>query len=153
MAGNRIIVEVPAPGESSHRSGCGHHFAIIAGAQWAMFAFSQGRVVQALEAVIATPPVKRALAEADAVDIWIARWLRVRRKELVARYGCDPRRLYEIWEEKRFAGSRDKARALFAERYPGLVDRIDYGLHRRIPRGVPEELQPGLFDGLERAEG
>ena len=31
---------------------------------------------------------------------------------LLARYGCDPRRLYEIWEEKRFAGSRDKALAL-----------------------------------------
>jgi hypothetical protein len=116
-----------------------------------MFAFSQGRVVhvQAPETVVAGPTGRRPLGEADAVDIWIARWLRVRRKELVARYGCDPRRLYEIWEEKRFAGSRDKARALFAERYPTLVDRIDYGLHRRIPRGVPDALQPGLFDGVE----
>jgi hypothetical protein len=118
-----------------------------------MFAFSQGRVahVQTLEAVVVGPAVKRPLAEADAVDIWIARWLRVRRKELVARYGCDPRRLYEVWEEKRFLGSREKARALFAERYPSLVDRIDYGRHRSVPRGIPEELQPGLFDGLERA--
>ena len=104
------------------------------------------------EAVIGTPAGKRGLAEADAIDIWIARWLRVRRKELVARYRCDPRRLYEIWEERRFAGSRDKARALFAERYPGLVDRIDYGLHRRVPRGVPEKLQPSLFDALELAQ-
>jgi hypothetical protein len=120
-----------------------------------MFAFSQGRVVQAQapEAVVATPVGRRPLAEADAVDIWIARWLRVRRKELVARYGCDPRRLYEIWEEKRFAGSRDKARALFAERYPALADRIDYGCHRTVPRKPPPELQPGLFDGLERAQG
>ena len=92
------------------------------------------------------PASRRALTEADAVDIWIARWLGVRRKELIARYGCDPRRLYEVWEETRFAGSRDKARALFAERHPTLVDRIDYGTHRRRPRGVPEELQPGLFD-------
>ena len=109
--------------------------------------------MQALEAIIRPQVAKRALAEADAVDIWIARWLRVRRKELIARYGCDPRRLYEVWEEKRFPGSRDKARALFAERYPSLVDRIDYGLHRRIPRGVPEALQPGLFDEVERTEG
>jgi hypothetical protein len=119
-----------------------------------MFAFSQGRVVdvQALEAiVVASPAAKRPLAEADAVDIWIARWLRVRRKELLARYGCDPRRLYEIWEEKRFAGSREKARTLFVERYPGLVDRIDYGRHRTIPRKPPPELQPGLFDSVERA--
>jgi hypothetical protein len=121
-----------------------------------MFAFSQGRVVdvQAPEAIVAAgPAAKRPLAEADAVDIWIARWLRIRRKELLARYGCDPRRLYEIWEEKRFTGSREKARALFIERYPGLVDRIDYGRHRTIPRKPPPELQPGLFDSVERAEG
>ena len=120
-----------------------------------MFAFSQGRVVhvQAPEAMVAGPVARRPLAEADAIDIWIARWLRVRRKELVARYGCDPRRLYEIWEEKRFAGSREKARALFMERYPALADRIDYGCHRTVPRKPPPELQPGLFDGLERAQG
>ena len=116
-----------------------------------MFAFSQGRVVQVPELIVAPPAVKRSLAEADAVDIWIARWLRIRRKELVARYACDPRRLYEIWEEKRFPGSRDKARVLFAERYPTLVERIDYGLHRSVPRGVPPDLQPSLFDQLEQS--
>lgn len=97
------------------------------------------------------PPLREAqaprpLRESDAIDIWIARWLRIRRKDLLIRYQCDPRRLYEIWEEKRFAGSRAKALALFNERYPGLGDRVDFGLHRRIPRGVPPELQPGLFD-------
>jgi hypothetical protein len=94
-------------------------------------------------------PQRPRLSEADAIDIWIARWLRVRRKDLLARYGCDPRRLYEIWEETRFAGSRDKALALFGQRYPGLADRIDYGPHRRIPRRPPPDLQPGLFDALE----
>jgi hypothetical protein len=89
----------------------------------------------------------RRLSEADAIDIWIARWLRVRRKDLIGRYGCDPRRIYEVWEERRFAGSREKALALFAERYPALVDRIDFSRHRRIPRAMPRELQPGLFDG------
>lgn len=91
-------------------------------------------------------PALRGLTEADAIDIWIARWLRIRRKDLVARYGCDPRRLYEIWEGVRFAGSRTKAQARFADLYPGLVDRVDFGLHRRIPRAIPPELQPGLFD-------
>ena len=121
-----------------------------------MFARSQDRTVHPLPPEVSTPSeasaggrAKRLLAEADAVDIWIARWLRVRRKDLVVRYGCDPRRLYEIWEERRFPGSRDKARALFAERYPSLVDRTDYGLHRPIHRRVPKELQPGLFDCLE----
>ena len=92
------------------------------------------------------------LREEDAVDIWIARWLRIRRKDLIARYACDPRRLYEIWEEQRFAGSRAKAAELFAERHPGLIDRIDFGPHRRIPRRPPPELQPGLFDDLAWTE-
>jgi hypothetical protein len=111
-----------------------------------MLLFSRERVDAALPVSATAPPVKRALTEADAVDIWIARWLRIRRKDLVARYGCDPRRLYEIWEEARFAGSRAKAAALFEERYPFLADRIDYGPHRRIPRAIPPELQPDLFE-------
>jgi hypothetical protein len=96
--------------------------------------------------LLCAPAAKRSLTETDAVDIWIARWLRIRRKELIIRYACDPRRLYEIWAEKRFAGSRDQAMALFVARYPGLVDRIDYGPHRVVPRRVPAELQPSLFD-------
>ena len=102
----------------------------------------------------APPPAiaRRPLTEDDAVDIWIARWLRVRPADLVRRYACDPRRLYEIWEEKRFTGSRDKALELFRERHPTLLDRVDCGPHRRIPRGVPAELQPGLFDQLDGAQ-
>jgi len=92
------------------------------------------------------PPQKVLLKESDAIDIWIARWLRVRRKDLLARYQCDPRRLYEIWWGEKFPASRQKALAIFTERYPGLTDRIDFGTHRRIPRAVPPELQPGLFD-------
>ena len=66
----------------------------------------------------APPPAvaRRALTEADAVDIWIARWLRLRRKDILLRYGCDPRRLYEIWEGTRFAGSREAALAIFQQR-------------------------------------
>jgi hypothetical protein len=108
-----------------------------------MSLFSQAHVAS----IERSSPPKRALTHADAVDVWIARWLRVRRKDLLARYGCDPRRLYEIWEQKRFPGSRETAKDLFLERYPGLVDRIDYGPHRGIPRRVPAELQPSLFDG------
>ncbi|MGI9404296.1 MAG: hypothetical protein ACR2OF_07305 [Hyphomicrobium sp.] len=90
-------------------------------------------------------PAPRPLTEADAVQIWIARWLRVRRSDLVRRYGCDSRRLYEIWEEVRFAGTRDKAAQLFAARYPSLIDRVDYGPHRRISRGThPDQL--ALFE-------
>ena len=88
---------------------------------------------------------RRPLNEADAVDIWIARWLRIRRKDLVRRYACDPRRLYEIWEEARFSGARAKALEVFEERYPGLLDRVDFGPHRRITR-APHPDQLALFE-------
>lgn len=98
------------------------------------------------KSVAGKSPPKPLLKESDAIDIWIARWLRVRRKDLLARYQCDPRRLYEVWWGEKFPASRQKALKLFEERYPGLVDRIDSGTHRRIPRAVPPELQPSLFD-------
>jgi hypothetical protein len=107
---------------------------------------SQDRVLSMQSLPLAPSPPKRPLTETDAVDIWIARWLRIRRKDLLARYRCDPRRLYEIWQGERFPGSRAKALEVFAERFPGLLDRVDFGRHRRIPRAVPAELQPRLFD-------
>lgn len=103
--------------------------------------------------MIAPPPLSnpsaaravRPLTESDAVDIWIARWLRVRRADLCRRYQCDPRRLYEIWEGSRFPTAQGKARALFAERYPGIIDRIDFGRHQRHSRALDPN-QMALFD-------
>lgn len=104
-----------------------------------MFEDDQGEGRQAV-----TP---RVLTEADAVEIWIARWLRIRPKHLRARYGCDSRRLYEIWWGERFPGSRAKAERLFRERYPGFVERTGFG-YRRIPRvaAAEERRQLSLFD-------
>lgn len=95
----------------------------------------------------ATPAnsLPRLLNESDAIDIWIARWLRIRQRDLCVRYGCDPRRLYEIWEGRRFPAAQAKARALFAERYPSIVDRIDFGRHQRLTREThPDQL--AFFD-------
>ncbi len=89
-------------------------------------------------------PQRRPLTEADAIDIWIARWLRIPRKVLLARYQCDPRRLYEIWEEQHFAGSRAKALDRLASTNPGMIPRIDPGVHVRIPR-TPHPDQMALF--------
>ena len=91
-------------------------------------------------------PAKRSLNEQDAVDIWIARWLRIRRKDILQRYGCDPRRIYEIWEGTKHPASRTKALARFQEEYPGLMDRVDFGGHRRIPRNEVSPDQLTLFD-------
>lgn len=94
----------------------------------------------------ASPAARRPLTEDDAVEIWIARWLRIRRKDLVDRYGCDPRRLYEIWNETRFPGTRSKALAALRARYPGVMDRIDPGPHRTRHRATVDPDQLGLFD-------
>ncbi|MFZ4807417.1 MAG: hypothetical protein ACOYLQ_09190 [Hyphomicrobiaceae bacterium] len=91
----------------------------------------------------ARPP--KPLSMEDAVDIWIARWLRVPRRVLCQRYDCDPRRLYEIWEQTKFAGSHPMAVEAFRQRYPTLVDRIDYGPHRRVPKAPPADQLP-LFE-------
>lgn len=99
-------------------------------------------------AFLNSPPpavARRPLTEADAIDIWIARWLRIRRNDLVRRYACDPRRLYEIWEGTRFPAARDKALALFQQRYGTLIDRVDFGPHRRITRATHPDQLP-LFE-------
>lgn len=87
----------------------------------------------------------RPLREADAIEIWIARWLRVPVKELSARMVCDSRRLYAVWWGERFPASRAKAEAEFRRRFPGLADRTSYG-YRRIPRVAPQDGQMGLFE-------
>lgn len=90
----------------------------------------------------------RALSEADAVDIWIARWLRIRRKDILTRYGCDPRRLYEVWEGRKHPASRSKALEIFKADYPGLLDRVDFGRHQRIPRAFDSPDQLSLFEEI-----
>jgi hypothetical protein len=99
-------------------------------------------------AFVETPPValaRRPLTEADAIDLWLMRWLRLRRKDILARYDCDPRRIYEVWEEKRFPGSREKALELLRARYPGVDARVDVGPHRRLPLRSADPAQLSLF--------
>jgi len=102
----------------------------------------------AIAFVKAPPPAaaKRPLTEADAVDIWIQRWLRIRRRDILARYGCDPRRIYEIWEGSKFPASRARAMTVFRERYPGLADQTDFGCHQSIPTRSHDPAQLALFD-------
>ncbi len=91
-------------------------------------------------------PLHKTLTESDAVDIWIARWLRIRRVDILRRYGCDPRRMYEIWEGKRHPASRDLALKQFTERYPTLRDRVDFGNHRTISRSNTSPDQLHMFE-------
>ncbi len=86
------------------------------------------------------------LTEADAISIWMARWLRIRPIDLCRRYGCDPRRLYEIWEGIRHPAARDQAKTLFLRQYPTLSDRVDFGRHRRLSREANLDQLPLFID-------
>jgi hypothetical protein len=87
----------------------------------------------------------RPLNETDAIEIWIAKWLRVRRKDLITRYNCDPRRIYEIWEGVRFPRAREKALSEFSTRYPQLVGAVDPSHHKRLPVKSRSPDQLNLF--------
>ena len=93
-----------------------------------------------------SPPRRVRLTERDAVELWIARWLRIQRKDLIRRYNCDPRRIYEIWQGKKFPASRERAMAEFRARHPEFGERIDFGNHRVIPRTAARDDQLVLFD-------
>jgi hypothetical protein len=146
MAGKRITVRLA----SARRTGGGHQIAFFACDKSPSFSPVKHKSDSSPMplAFLSSPPpalARRALTETDAVDIWIARWLRVRRVDLVRRYGCDPRRIYEIWEEVRFPSSRAKALDEFKRRFPKLIERVDSGPHRRIPR-TPHPDQLSLFE-------
>ncbi len=83
----------------------------------------------------------RSLTEDDAVELWLARWLKTPRKVIMARYTCDARRIYEVWEGSRFPGSRAKALERLRALHPNLPEQVDVSRHRRIPRGThPSQL-------------
>src|SRR5262245_39563563 len=86
MAGMRITSWSRGSGP-----GHGHQFAVFIGDQCGMLFDSQVCNLRNDQPAAATG---RPLTEQDAIDIWIARWLRIRRKDILLRYGCDPRRLY-----------------------------------------------------------
>jgi hypothetical protein len=93
------------------------------------------------------------IGEEQAIEIWLARWLKVPRRELLARYGCDPRRIYEIWEGRRFIGSREKALKRLAELHWDLASSLDTSLHRRFPKSGAAPSQLALFDALDNIGG
>jgi hypothetical protein len=106
---------------------------------------SEPTLMSSLTLVQAPKPAVKSLTETDAVDIWIKRWLKIRVTDIQKLYGCDSRRLYEVWEQTKFPAARAKAETLFRQRYPTIVDRIDYGAHKRISKDEsPNQL--GLFE-------
>lgn len=74
----------------------------------------------------------------QAKELWKSRWQRVPIKKLVAKYGADPRRFYEVWSEETNPGSRLEALSEFTLENPDLASAIDPQPHQSRLRVVPK---------------
>jgi hypothetical protein len=85
---------------------------------------------------------RRVLTEADAVEIWIGRWLRIRPIDLARQLRCEADQFYPIWWGKAFPGSRARAEKAFRERFPNAVDSTTFS-YRKIPVGPHADPRQG----------
>lgn len=78
----------------------------------------------------------------DAVTIWLRRWLGDEKQRIIIDLQQNAIRIYEIWEEKTFKGSREVAKRIFEEKYPHIVAKTDFSPHRPSRRLVPRRDDP-----------
>jgi len=95
---------------------------------------------------------KRKLTRDDAIDIWIRRWLKHERHQIIRDFDQNPMRIYEVWQEETFKGSREDAEIVFRTNYPHLVSQTDFAPHKktrklvgRVASTVAEPRQRRLF--------
>ena len=95
---------------------------------------------------------KRKLTYEDAIDIWIRRWLGEERVSIVLAFEQNSYRVYEVWEEEAFVGSREDAEITFRSRYPSLAKNVDFSPHKKTRRlisrrssNVDDDRQGDLF--------
>ncbi|MCO6386889.1 hypothetical protein [Aliihoeflea sp. 40Bstr573] len=89
-------------------------------------------------------------SDKQAKDIWKARWRGEAVQSLVARYGENPFRFYEVWSEERNEGSRKAAYQELMTEDPSLAKRTNPTPHtptRRVTqRPLPKpDGQASLF--------
>lgn len=72
------------------------------------------------------------LTHSIAKDVWKAKWLGIKLRDLISKYDQDPRRFYEVWEEKCNKGSRLEAFEEFRLEHPKLASATDPSPH--IPK-------------------
>lgn len=79
---------------------------------------------------------KRKLNYEDAIDIWIRFWLGHERHEIIRDYDQNPLRVYEIWWEEKFIGSRDDAETTFRTRHPELARGVSFSALKKTRKFV-----------------
>ena len=92
----------------------------------------------------------RRLTFDDAIQIWIRRWLGDESQAIILHYKQNPLRVYEVWWEEKFIGSRITAMNLFKEKYPKLAKTADFSrlIKQRtvVSRKSVDPNQPSFFD-------
>ena len=89
---------------------------------------------------------KRKLNYEDAIEIWIRRWLGEEKLAIILEFEQNPYRVYEIWEEETFVGSREDAEITFRTRYPALANSVDFSPHTKTRRLISRRLCNGDDD-------
>jgi hypothetical protein len=93
------------------------------------------------------------LSAKDAIDIWLAHWLKIPHGQIIQRYNVDARRIYEVWWEEAFIGSRQTAWAKLLADHPERATSIDNGRLPRFERHPERDQHPSLFATLPEQRG
>lgn len=88
------------------------------------------------------------LTRIEAVKSWVLRASGWRLRDIQARFGVDPRRLYEVWEESEHKGTRFEAMRLFARLFPSKSLENLFEKHKprykRTLKNFDEPRLPGI---------
>jgi hypothetical protein len=73
----------------------------------------------------------RQLTLSEAIETWILRHSGEHIARICAKYDVDPRRLYEVWEEKKHEGSRKKAEEIINRNLPDGMLPVMLEVHKQ----------------------
>lgn len=69
------------------------------------------------------------LTKHEAAKSWVLRECGWKKRDIQARFNVDPRRLYDVWEEKTHLGSRQRAIEIFIRMFPDKYFDGRFQLH------------------------
>jgi hypothetical protein len=89
------------------------------------------------------------LTETEAVKAWVLRAVGWKVRDIQTRFDVDPRRLYAVWEEVDYRGTRFVAMKLFLRLFPSESVSNKFGKHqprfrRELKREFLEPRLPGI---------
>jgi hypothetical protein len=72
----------------------------------------------------------RQLSSTEAVETWILRFEGEHVTRICAKFDVNPYRLYEVWEQKKHIGSREKAQEIINRNLPDAASSIVLKIHQ-----------------------